>query len=43
MALLRDVAHILDAILCVGFLWPLWDRKRQTFADEIMSTLSVRS
>jgi hypothetical protein len=27
--------------LGVGFLWPLWDRKRQTFADKLMSTVSV--
>ena len=29
--------HILDAIPCyVGLLWPLWDNKRQTFADKIL-------
>jgi uncharacterized RDD family membrane protein YckC len=38
-ALLRDVAHILDAIPCyVGFLWPLWDAKRETFADKVVRT-----
>lgn len=42
MALLRDVVHIVDSILYLGFLWPLWDPKKQTFADKGMSTLSVR-
>jgi uncharacterized RDD family membrane protein YckC len=38
-ALLRDVAHILDALPCyLGFLWPLWDAKRQTWADKIVKT-----
>ena len=40
---LRAICHILDALpLYVGYLWPLWDKKRQTFADKIMSTLVVR-
>ena len=39
MALLRDLAHILDSLLCyIGWLWPLWDEKRQTFADKVMTT-----
>ncbi|HEY8717818.1 RDD family protein [Pengzhenrongella sp.] len=42
MALFRDVAHVLDMVLYVGFLWPLWDTQRQTFADKICSTLVVR-
>jgi uncharacterized RDD family membrane protein YckC len=41
-AFLRDICHILDAILYIGFLWPLWDRKRQTFADKIIKTVVVR-
>ena len=40
-AFLRDLVHILDAIACVGYLWPLWDDKRQTFADKIMNTIVV--
>jgi hypothetical protein len=40
-AFLRDLVHILDAITCVGYLWPLWDDKRQTFADKIMNTIVV--
>ena len=36
---LRDVCHILDTLACyVGWLFPLWDEKRQTFADKIMQT-----
>ncbi|HSE70876.1 MAG TPA: RDD family protein [Nocardioidaceae bacterium] len=40
---LRQVAHILDSLPCyLGYLWPLWDRKRQTFADKVMSTIVIR-
>jgi uncharacterized RDD family membrane protein YckC len=40
MAIARDFAHILDAIPClVGFLFPLWDAKRQTFADKIVTSV----
>jgi uncharacterized RDD family membrane protein YckC len=39
----RYFVHILDAIPCyIGFLWPLWDAKRQTFADKLMSTVVIR-
>lgn len=42
MALLRDICHILDALPClIGFLFPLWDAKRQTFADKILTTVDV--
>jgi len=38
----RGFTHILDAIPCyIGFLWPLWDAKKQTFADKIMSTYVI--
>ncbi len=41
-AFLRDVCHILDSlVIYIGFLWPLWDRKRQTWADKIMKTVVV--
>jgi uncharacterized RDD family membrane protein YckC len=40
-AFLRDMVHILDGMAYVGFLWPLWDDKRQTFADKIMRTVVV--
>ena len=32
---------ILDAVAYVGYLWPLWDDKRQTFADKIMRTIVI--
>lgn len=36
---LRNLAHLADyATLGVGFLWPLWDARGQTFADKIMGT-----
>jgi uncharacterized RDD family membrane protein YckC len=41
MAFLRDLLHILDALLCyIGFLWPIWDARRQClFSDKIMNTV----
>jgi uncharacterized RDD family membrane protein YckC len=42
MAFVRGIAHILDSIPCdIGFLWPLWDAKNQTFADKVCSTVVV--
>ena len=39
-AALRQLAHSIDAaLLGVGFLWPLWDAKHQTFADQIFATV----
>jgi Mce-associated membrane protein len=36
---LRDLAHLLDtAALLIGWLWPLWDRRRRTFADLLLRT-----
>jgi uncharacterized RDD family membrane protein YckC len=43
MAFLRDLAHFVDGIICyIGFLFPLWDAKKQTLADKIVKTLVVR-
>ena len=40
MGIVRAIAHIVDQIPCyLGFLWPLWDDKRQTFADKILGTV----
>jgi hypothetical protein len=40
LAFVRDIAHIVDSIICyIGWLFPLWDTKRQTLADKIMSTV----
>ncbi|BBX75392.1 RDD family protein [Mycobacterium shinjukuense] len=37
--LLRDLAHLLDtAAVLVGWLWPLWDSERRTFADMLLRT-----
>ena len=41
MAFVRQLAHILDGFCFIGYLWPLWDDKRQTFADKIMKTIVV--
>jgi uncharacterized RDD family membrane protein YckC len=38
----RGFLHIVDAIICyIGFLFPLWDAKRQTIADKIIKTVVV--
>jgi uncharacterized RDD family membrane protein YckC len=40
MSIVRQLAHFVDAIICyIGFLFPLWDAKRQTLADKIMTTV----
>ncbi|HEX2285232.1 MAG TPA: RDD family protein [Mycobacterium sp.] len=37
--LFRDAAHLLDtAALFIGWLWPLWDSRRRTFADLLLRT-----
>ena len=42
MSIARQIAHIVDAIICyIGFLFPLWDPKRQTLADKIMTTVCL--
>jgi len=41
MAFVRYLCHILDSICYIGYLWPLWDSKRQTFADKIMKTVVI--
>jgi len=41
-AFLRDICHFVDGIICyVGYLFPLWDAKRQTIADKIMKTVVI--
>ncbi|MEV0218537.1 RDD family protein [Streptomyces sp. NPDC050704] len=43
-AVVYEVAQILDALpLGVGYLWPLIDKKRQTFSDKMLHTLAVRA
>jgi uncharacterized RDD family membrane protein YckC len=42
MAFVRDICHIVDTAICyVGYLFPLWDEKRQTIADKIVGTVVV--
>lgn len=44
MAFVRYLAHFLDSLACyIGWLWPLWDSKKQTFADKVCSTLVVKA
>ncbi|MGY2011683.1 RDD family protein [Nocardia gipuzkoensis] len=39
-AFVRQVAHVADALpFCLGYLWPLWDARRQTFADKLCGTV----
>ena len=42
MAFVRDLAHYLDGIFYLGYLWPLWDGKRQTFSDKLTTSVVVR-
>ncbi|MFL6137550.1 MAG: RDD family protein [Frankiaceae bacterium] len=43
LALGRQILHAVDSALCyLGYLWPLWDSKRQTFADKIVGTVVVQ-
>lgn len=38
----RELAHYFDGlVLMLGFLWPLWDRRAQTFADKLVGSLVV--
>ena len=42
MAFARDICHILDSLACyIGWLFPLWDAKRQTFAAKIVTTVVI--
>jgi uncharacterized RDD family membrane protein YckC len=42
MGIARYFVHMLDALPCyIGFFFPLWDAKRQTFADKILNTVVV--
>ena len=41
-AFLRDICHIVDSVICyIGYLFPLWDAKRQTIADKIVKTVVI--
>lgn len=39
----RGFLHFLDALpLLLGFFWPLWDAKNQTFADKIIKSVAIK-
>jgi uncharacterized RDD family membrane protein YckC len=41
---LRQLLHIVDSLPCnIGYLWPIWDAQKQTFADKIMSTYVIQA
>jgi uncharacterized RDD family membrane protein YckC len=43
-SVIRQFAHVLEPLsLGLGYLWPLWDSKNQTFADKLASTVCVRA
>jgi uncharacterized RDD family membrane protein YckC len=38
LGIARYFVHIIDGIPCyIGWLWPLWDAKKQTFTDKIFT------
>ncbi|WP_179950939.1 RDD family protein [Xylanimonas oleitrophica] len=37
----RAVFHLVDALLMIGYLRPLWNAERRTFADSAMATVVV--
>ena len=40
--IVRWLCHIIDGIICgIGYLFPLWDAKKQTIADKIMKTVVI--
>lgn len=43
MTFVRQIAHVLDFLPCLmGYLWPVWDGEKRTFADMIMNTRVFR-
>ena len=39
----RDILHTLDNLsIGVGYLFPLWDKKKQTFADKVIDSVVIR-
>jgi uncharacterized RDD family membrane protein YckC len=44
LGLVRALCHFLDTVACLlGWLWPVWDSKNQTFADKILATVVLRA
>jgi uncharacterized RDD family membrane protein YckC len=43
MGIVRRLAHLIDGAICyIGYLFPLWDPKRQTIADKLLTTVVLR-
>ncbi len=43
LSIARAILHIVDQLpLYLGYLWPLWDSKKQTFADKLVGTVVVK-
>jgi RDD family len=43
MGIVRTLAHLLDSLSClIGWFWPLWDDKKQTFADKVIGTVVIK-
>ncbi|WP_328915628.1 MULTISPECIES: RDD family protein [unclassified Streptomyces] len=39
----RRLLHVVDGAACyLGYLWPLWDNKNQTFTDKIVHTVVIK-
>ncbi len=39
---IRTLAHFIDSLICyIGWLFPLWDPKKQTISDKLLKTLVV--
>jgi uncharacterized RDD family membrane protein YckC len=44
LSFVRYLCHIVDSLFCgLGYLWPLWDSRRQTWGDKIMSTVVINA
>ena len=42
MSVVRQLAHAIDGAICgIGYLFPLWDPKRQTIADKLIKTVCL--
>ncbi len=42
MSIARYFAHFVDSIICyIGWLFPLWDAKKQTIADKLIGTVVI--
>lgn len=43
MGIVRKIAHIIDGLVCyLGYLLPLFDAKKQTIADKIVTTVVLK-